>query len=56
MQGGELGAREGAVGYDAVDEGLVDGRAEEGAVAGGLVSMDEGGCIWRGGLGYLRMW
>ena len=47
MEGGELGAGEGAVGYDAVDEGLVDGGAEEGAVAGGwLILMREGG-IWR---------
>jgi hypothetical protein len=28
-----LGAGEGAVGYDAADEGLEDGGAEEGAVA-----------------------
>ena len=51
MQGGELGAGEGAVGYDAVDEGLVDGGAEEGAVAGRLVSMDEGGSCWERGFG-----
>ena len=34
LQGGELGAREGPVGDDSVDEGLVEGGAQEGAVAG----------------------
>jgi hypothetical protein len=33
LQRGKLGAGEGAVGYDAADEGLEDGGAEEGAVA-----------------------
>lgn len=33
LQGGELGPRQGAVGDDPVDEGLVDGGAEERAVA-----------------------
>jgi len=33
LEGGELGTGEGAIGYDAVDEGLEDGGAEEGAIA-----------------------
>lgn len=33
LEGGEGGAGQRAVGYDASDEGLVDGGAEEGAVA-----------------------
>lgn len=39
MEGGELGPREGAVGYDAIYEGLVDGAAEKGAIAGGMVGL-----------------
>lgn len=44
LEGGELGAREGAVGDDAVDKGLVDGAAEEGAIASrvGRVSRGQG--------------
>ena len=34
LEGGELRAGEGTVGDDAVDERLVEGGAEEGAVAG----------------------
>lgn len=33
LKGAELRAGEGAVGYDAADEGLEDGGAEEGAIA-----------------------
>ena len=33
LQGGELGPGKGAVGDDSVDEGLVEGGAEEGAIA-----------------------
>lgn len=35
LEGCELGAWEAVVGYDAADEGLEDGGAEEGAVAVG---------------------
>ena len=38
LETGELGARQAAVGDDAVDEGLVDGGAEQGSVAGKSVS------------------
>lgn len=49
LEGGELRAWEGFVGYDAVDEGLEELGAEEGAVAGW-----EGGVSVVGGLG--RVW
>ena len=37
LEGGKLGPGEGAVGHYAVNEGLKDGAAEEGAIAGGLI-------------------
>ena len=46
-----MGAGEGAVGYDAIDEGLVDGGAEEGAVARGWLVWMREGWVWRAGLG-----
>jgi hypothetical protein len=50
-----LGAREGTIGYDAADEGLEDGGAEEGAVAMWCVSEGVWVLCWGRGR-YLRRW
>ena len=56
LQGGKLGTGKGAVGNYAVDEGLVDGGAEEGAIANRVVgSMDDRG-VRRRGQADLMMW
>lgn len=44
LEGGELGAGEGTVRDYAIDEGLVDAAAEEGAITGMVVGLVEGRC------------
>ncbi len=57
MQGGELGAGEGAVGDYAVDKGLVNGAAEESAITSRMIgSVRDKAVGGRRGRADLMMW